>query len=150
MRKQGKRWWRKTQRNLFYTLDKSLLLIRNICSKSSGGKPLNSSGKTGENPLENLLQKQCPNPQIYRARKTSRWGLSGLPVDHPVDRQRSKIRPLEPPVERRVDPKEQRALLSVPVDWVGRPAICQVKACTSVHVGRPSWSIDFRVSRLVR
>ena len=40
------------------TLDQTLLLIGNICSKSSGGKPLNSSGKTGENPLENLTPKQ--------------------------------------------------------------------------------------------
>ena len=72
--------------------------------------------------------------------------LSGLSVD----RQRSKIRPLEPPVDRPVDRKEQRVLLSVPVDWVGRPAICQVKACTSVHVGRPSQSTDFSPSRLDR
>ena len=41
----------------FNTLDKTLLLIGNICSKSSGGKPQNGSGKTGENPLENLSQK---------------------------------------------------------------------------------------------
>ena len=82
----------KNSRNLFYTLlIKTLLLIENICAKSSGGKPVNSSGKTGKNPLKNLSQKQCPNPQIYRARKTSRWGLSELPADRPIDRQRSEI-----------------------------------------------------------
>ena len=47
----------KLKESLLNTLDKTLLLIRNICSKSSGGKPLNSSGKTGESPLENLVKK---------------------------------------------------------------------------------------------
>ena len=53
-------------------------------------------------------------PQIYRLPKASRWGLSGLAVDRPVDRQRSRIRPLEPPVDRRGRPKrtESTALSS--------------------------------------
>ena len=71
----------------------------------------------------------------------------GVLSDLSVDRQRSRIRPLEPPVDRPVDRKEQRALLSVPVDWVSRTANCQVKACTlctSVDLsGRPtSDSVD--------
>ena len=36
---------KKLKKISFNTLDKTLLLIGNICSKSSGGKPLNSSGK---------------------------------------------------------------------------------------------------------
>ena len=75
-----------SRNSLLNTPDKTLLLIGNIGSKTSGENLLKEFGKLVKNPLENLVEKQCPNPQIYRARKTSRWGLSGLSVDRPVDR----------------------------------------------------------------
>ena len=40
-----------SRNSLLNTLDKTLLLIGNIGSITSGEKPLNSSGKIGENPL---------------------------------------------------------------------------------------------------
>ena len=132
----------KLKKSLFNTLNKTPILIGSISSLFSGENSFKEVGKTGSKSTRNLGEKQCPNPQIYRLSKTNRWGLSDLSVDRPVDRQWSRIRPLEPPVDRPVDRKEQRALLSVPVDWVCRPAICQVKACTSVHVGRPSRSTE--------
>ena len=61
-------------------------MIGNICSKTSGENLLKELGKLVKNPLENLGEKQCPNPQIYRDRKTSHWGQSGMSVDRPVDR----------------------------------------------------------------
>ena len=92
-----------------------------------------------------LTQNNDQTPKFIGCQKLAVGVLSDLSVDRPVDRQRSRIRPLEPPVDRPVDPKEQRALLSVPVDWVGRPAFCQVKACTlctSVdRSGRPTSGI---------
>jgi len=97
-----------SRNSLLTLLIKTPLLIGSISTQFSGENSSKRMGKTGSKSLQNLIEKQCPNPQIYRLRKTSRWGLSGLAVD----RQRSKIRPLEPPVDR----KEQRALLSVSVD----------------------------------
>ena len=63
--------------------------------------------------------------------------LSGLPVDRPVDRQRSKIRPLEPPVDRPVDPEIPRAELSAAVDRPVDRTTVLLDMHKSVHVGRP-------------
>ena len=60
-------------------------------------------------------------------------------VDRSVDRQRSKIRPLEPPVDRLVDPNKQRALLS---DRSTGP--CASQTCT-----RLCTSVDRSVDRLL-
>ena len=75
-----------SRKSLLNTLDKTLLLIGNICSKTSGENLLKELGKLVKFPLENLREKQCPNPQIYRGRKTSRWDPGDLSVDRPVDR----------------------------------------------------------------
>ena len=130
----------------FTLLIKSSLLIGNICSQICGEKPLKRIGKLAQKYSPNLVENNAQTPKFIESGKLAVGVLSDLSVDHPVDRQRSRIRPLEPPV----DPKEQRALLSVPVDSVGRPAICQVKACTSCTSVDPSRSTDFRVSRLAR
>ena len=130
-------------------------------------KPLNSSGKTGENPLENLVKKQCSNPQIYRARKTSRWGLSELSVDRPADRPTVIFQTVVPSVDRSADrgqdtesrslcPDDRPADRGFPEsralwtdDRVGRPALLPELACTSVHVGRPARSTGLSQDRTV-
>ena len=116
-------------------------------------KPFERIRKTGSKSTKNLGEKQCPNPQIYRARKTSRWGLSGLSVARPVDRPTVIFQTVVPSVDRSVDRgkdtesklfvrsaarpagafPESRALWTV--DRVGRPALLPELA---VHVGRPA------------
>ena len=67
VRKQGKRWWRKTQeKSLLNTLDKTPLLIGSISFQFSGENSFKEVGKTGSKSTKNLVKKQCPNPQIYR------------------------------------------------------------------------------------
>ena len=61
-------------------------MIENICFKTSGENSFNEVGKTGSKSTKNLGEKQCPNPQIYRLRKTSRWGLTDLTVGRPAGR----------------------------------------------------------------
>ena len=97
--------------------------------------------------------------QYIGLQKLAVMGQTELSVDRPVDRQRSKIRPLglrstgrsTEPLEQRADSlpvdrpgrparstgafPESRALWTV--DRVGRPALQPTVACTSVHVGRP-------------
>ena len=78
-------------------------------------------------------------------------------VDRPVDRQQSKIRPLEQTVDRPADRNKQRALLSGPVGRpADRPCGCQTctSLCTSVDpkgrpalgavdpCGRPTWPVS--------
>ena len=75
-----------SRKSLLALLIKTPLLIGSISSQFSGENTFNEVGKTGSKSTKNLVKKQCPNPQIYRPRKTSRWGLSGLSVDRPVDR----------------------------------------------------------------
>ena len=143
-------------------------MIGSISSQFSGENSFNEVGKTGSKSTRNFREKQCPNPQIYRARKTSRWGLTELSVDRPVDRPTIIFQTVEPSVDRSVDRGQiQRASLSVrstarstgafldsralwTVDRVGRPATCQVKACTSVHVGRPGRSTGYSQDRTVK
>ena len=113
--------------------------------------------KLAQSPLKNLREKQYLNPQIYRARKTSRWGLSELPVDRPVDRQRSFFRPLEQrSTARSTELLEQRAELSA-----GRPGLSREQKLSGGRPGRSTgppvhkgvhvcarwstaWSTDFR------
>ena len=145
--KQGREWWRKTQRITLNTLDKKLPFWLEIFAHKFVEKNLwKGLEKLAQSPLEILVKNNAQTPKFIGSEKLAVGVLSDLSVD----RQRSRIRPLEPSVDRPVDRKEQRALLLVTVDWVGRPAICQVKACTSVHVGRPSRSTDFSPSRLGR
>ena len=54
-------------------------------------KPLNRVGKTDLKTLQKSCRKQHPNPQIYRARKTSRWDPSGLSVDRGLSREQSSL-----------------------------------------------------------
>ena len=70
VRKQGKRWWRKTQRkSLLNTLDKTFLLIGNICSQFCGEKPLERVGKTGSKSLQKSLSKQPQMPHFIESGK---------------------------------------------------------------------------------
>ena len=129
---------------------KTPLLIGSISSQFSGENSFKEVGKTGSKSTRNLMAKQCPNPQIYRVRKTSRWGLTELSVDRPTVIFQTVV----PSVDRSVDrARIQRAQLSVrstgrsirafpesralwTVDWIGRPALLPEQACMSVHVGR--------------
>ena len=148
----------KLKESLLTLLIKSSLLIGSISTQFCGEKLFWKIGKTGSKGLQNLGSKQWQDPQIYRPEKYSRWGLSELPVDrpgrpptvkNPTDRQRSKIRPLEPPVDR---PGRPRKTESKSLNF-GRPprspGTQPDQTCTSVHVGRPTRSTDFRVSRLI-
>ena len=75
-----------SRKSFLTLLIKTPLLIGSISSQISGENSFKEVGKTGSKSTRNLVTKQYPNPQIYRARKTSRWGLSGLSVDRLVDR----------------------------------------------------------------
>ena len=143
-----------SRNSLLTLLIKTPLLIGSISSQFSGENSFKEVGKTGSKSNRNLREKQCPNPQIYRLRKTSRWGLSDLSVDRPVDRPTVIFQTVVPSVDRSVDRGQiQRASLSVrstagstgafpesralwTVDRIGRPTLLPEQACTSVHVGR--------------
>ena len=75
----------KLKESLLTLLIKTPLLIGSIGSKFSGENSFNEVGKTGLKSTKNLIKKQCPNPQIYRLRKTSRWGLTDLTVGRPAN-----------------------------------------------------------------
>ena len=76
-----------SRKSLLNTLDKTPLLIGSISSLFCGEKkPLNRVGKTGLKTLQKSCGKQPPNGPFYRPPKTSRWGLTELAVDRPVDR----------------------------------------------------------------
>ena len=112
--------------------------------------------ENGEKLAQKILEKNSKQWGIYSPNTTLAVRVicqSDRPsVDRPVDRQRSKIRPLEPPVDRAVDRNKQRALLSVPVDRpVDRPTVSARRA-QAVHVGRPfgrlaTGSVDRAVDR---
>ena len=114
--------------------------------------PLKEWEKLAQSSPKILLLNNDQTPKFIGCQKLAVGVCQACRSTGPVDRQRSKIRPLEPPVDRLVDPKEQRALLSVSVDPVGRPAICQVKRarpCTSVDsTGRPTLElVDYKGSK---
>ena len=101
------------------TLDKTFLLIGNICSQFCGEKPLVRVGKIGSKTLLISCRKQPPNAPFYRARKTSRWGLTELSVDRPVDRPTIIFQTVVPSVDRpRPGYREQVSLSGRPL---GRP-----------------------------
>ena len=87
----------------FTLLIKTPLLIGSISSQFSGENSFNEVGKTGSKSTKNLGGKQCPNPQIYRLRKTSRWGLTGLSDDRPVVRPTVIFHTVVPSVDRPAD-----------------------------------------------
>ena len=96
-------WWRKTQKSLLNTLDKTLLLIENICSKTSGENLLKELGKLVKNPLENLNQNSPQMPHFIGLEKLAVGGLSDLSVDRPVDRPTVIFQTVVPSVDRSVD-----------------------------------------------
>ena len=101
--------------------------------------------------MEKLAQKYSPNlsennaqtPKFIGSEKLAVGVLSGLSVDRPVDRQRSKIRPLEPPVDRPVTQKNREHCSQF---WstgsVDRPS------ARSRRARRARRSTDFNPSRL--
>ena len=92
-----------SRNSLLNTLDKTFLLIGNICSQFSGEKPLERVGKIGSKIHLKSYLKQLPNAPFYRARKTSRWG-SDRPVGRPAGRPPTVENPtVEPSVDRLVD-----------------------------------------------
>ena len=104
--KKGLKLWWKTQEISLNTLDKTFLLIGNICSQFCGEKPLKRVGKIGSKSLQKSWSKQPPNAPFYRVWKTSRWGLT----DRPVDRPTVIFQTVVPSVDRSVDRgKIQRA-----------------------------------------
>ena len=65
---------------------KSSLLIGSICTQICGENSVKRMGKTGLEISKILTPKQVTRPPIYRPEKYSRWDLSVLSVDRPVDR----------------------------------------------------------------
>ena len=136
-----------SRNSLLNTLDKTPLLIGNICSLNKWEKLLKDVGKTGAKPLETAPKW----PNLQGSRNQPLEARIGLSVDRPVDRQRSFFRPLgQRSTGRSTVARIQRAQLSArstgafpesraiwTVDRVGRPALLPEQACTSVHVGRP-------------
>ena len=150
---------------------KTPLLIGKICSQICGEKPLERVGKTGPKTLFKSCGKQPPNGPIYRAPKTSRWGLSDQSVDRPVDlnghiSDRCAIgRPVGRPrpgyrecfslfgrPPGRPGPFQRAELSGRSTGSVGRPS-CQnwrARLCTSVDrsVDRLQGAVDRPVDRL--
>ena len=87
--------------------------------------------------LLKLIKKQLSNGVFISHLKicplAAEKGLIALPVDRPVDRQRSKIWPLSPPVDRPVDRARSRE---------------QLLSCRSTaRSTRPKWTVDRPVDR---
>ena len=138
MRKQGKRWWRKTQEISFKTLlIKTPLLIGRISSQFSGENSFNEVGKTGSKPTKKSSLKQPPKAPFYRARKTSRWGLTELSVDRPVDRPTVIFQTVEPSVDRSVDRGQDTESKS----------LCPVDRSVDRGLSREQSSLDGRPGR---
>ena len=92
-----------SRNSLLTLLIKTPLLIGSISSQFSGENSFNGVGKTSSRTTKNSCRKQPPNVPIYRVWKTSRWGLSGLSVDRPVDRPTVIFLTVVPSVDRSVD-----------------------------------------------
>ena len=144
MRKQGLKWWRKTQENHFKnTLDKTPLLIENICSQISGENFLMKLEKLAQNSLKNLSENSPQNPKFIGLEKLAVGSQVGLPVDRPVDRPTVRILTVEPAIDRLVDRgQDTESRLSArstgPVDRPGRPGLSREQKLSAVdRVGRP-------------
>ena len=127
-----------SRKSLLAPLIKTPLLIGSISSQFSGENSFNEVGKTGSKSTKNLGEKQCPKPQIYRLRKTSRWGLTELSDDRPVVRPTVIFKTVVPSVDRPADrgqDTESKSLCPV-----GRPAARGLSREQSSLDGRPSWS----------
>ena len=84
----------KLKESLLTLLIKNPLLIGSISSQFSGENSFNEVGKTGSKSTRNPLQNSPQMAQFIGLQKLAVGGLTELSVDHPVDWQRSEIRPL--------------------------------------------------------
>jgi len=121
----------------FNTLDKTPILIGSISSQFCGEKPFKRVGKTGSKTLLQSSRKQPPNGPIYRAPKTSRWGLTELSVDRPVDRPTVIFQTVKPSVDRSVDRGQDTE----------STALCPVDRSVDQGLSREQSSLDGRPGR---
>ena len=158
VRKQGKRWWRKTQRKSLLTLlIKTPLLIGSISSQFSGENSFKEVGKTGSKSTRNLNRNSPQMPHFIESGKLAVGVCQTCRSTARSTGQRTYFRPLCHrstgrstetryreqtlcPVDRPVDrglSREQSSLDGRPGWSTGHlPEL----ACTSVHVGRPARS----------
>ena len=130
-----------SRKSLLTLLIKTPLLIGSISSQFSGENSFKEVGKTGSKSTRNLVEKQCPNPQIYRVRKTSRWGLSGLSDDRPVVRPTVIFQTVVPSVDWSVDRARIQRAISLSGRLLGRPGPFQraeLSGRSTGSVGQPS------------
>ena len=103
-------------------------------------KPLNRLGKTGSNPLKNLVVKQPQNPHIYRLEKTSRWGIfsalaaDGRPARSTANGQNSDRWSLGRPARSTAAWNREQSFL--PVDRPGRPGLSREQKLSGGRPGR--------------
>ena len=120
-----------------------------ICTQICGENSVKRMGKTGLEISKILTPKQVTRPPIYRPEKYSRWDLSELPVDRPGRPPTVKnptVGATGRPTRSTQKNREQSLNSSRPPR---SPGTLPDQTCTSVHVGRPTRSTDFRVSRLI-
>jgi len=108
-----------------------------ICTQICGENSVKRMGKTGLEISKILTPKQVTRPPIYRPEKYSRWDLSVLTVDRPVDRPTVIFWPVGAtgrPSGRPRNPESRTLCSGRPY---GRPDHCADNVHKSVHVGRP-------------
>ena len=114
VRKLGWKWWRKTQRNHFYTLNKTFLLIENICSQISGENFLMKLEKLAQNSLKNLEENSTHTPKFIGLEKLAVGVCKNYRSTGRSTGQRSYFRPLSHrSIGRSTEARIQRASLSV-------------------------------------
>ena len=121
--------------------------------------------KLAQNPLENLIENSPQKSNFIGLEKLAVGSQIGLSVDRPVDGQNSDRCASGRPAGDRGPRTESRALCqstgpadrgflesrsSLAVNRVDRPALQPELACTSVHIGRPTRSTDFKLGRPTR
>ena len=144
-------------------------MIGNICSKSSGGKPLNSSGKTSETHLKILGKNNAQTPkfigseklavgvcQVCRStarstangQKSDRWGCGRPPGRPNLWNRESESLPVDRPVDRGIS-REQTSLDGRLGRSTGPPArtgvhVCARRSTAPVDRLQPqsTWSVD--------
>ena len=123
-------------------------MIGSISSQFSGENSFNEVGKTGSRSIKNLGEKQCPNPQIYRLRKTRRWG-SVRPVGRPSCRPTTVKNPTVGASGRPPGRPKRTESTALSSGRLGQSTgHLPGQGVHVVHVGRPVRSTDFRYSRL--